>query len=51
MIQNNEKSLIKALVTRKNAFSKISKVKDFKTMKMIGNGIWFSKLIYMISVW
>ena len=51
MIQSNEKSLIKALVTRTNALSKIAKVADFKTMKMIGNGIWLSKLIYMISVW
>ena len=51
MIQSNENSVMKALVTRTNALKKIAKIADFKTMKMIGNGIWLSKLIYMISVW
>ena len=51
MVQNNDKSVVRALVTRTNALSKIAKIADFKTMKMIGNGIWLSKLIYMISVW
>ena len=27
------------------------RVANFKTRKMIGNGIWKSKLLYMISVW
>ena len=35
MIQSNDKSLIKALVTRTNALSMIAKVADFRTMKMI----------------
>ena len=51
MIQSNENSVMEALVTRTNALKKIAKIADFKTMKMIGNGIWLSKLIYMISVW
>ena len=51
MIQNNEKSLTKALSTKTSALLKISRVANFKTKKIIGNGICQSKLLYMILVW
>ena len=50
-IRDNDESLIKSLNCRLNALKRISKISDFKTRKMIGNGIFNSKLIYMISIW
>ena len=50
-IRDDEKSLIKSLNTRLNAFKKVSRIASFKTRKMIGNGIFISKLIYLIPLW
>ena len=50
-IRDGEKSLLKSLNTRYNALQKISKVASFKTRKMIGNGIFLSKMIYLIPLW
>ena len=50
-IRDNPKSLIKCLSTRLNALAKISHIASFKTRKMIANGIFLSKLIYLIQVW
>ena len=47
----NEKSLIKQLGTRLNALKKISKVADFKTRKMLADGLFMSKLVYLIPLW
>ena len=49
-IMHNQKSLMKALQTRTNALMMIGRVADFKTRKMIANGIWNSKLCYCLSV-
>ena len=37
--------------TRLNAVKKVSRIASFKTRKMIGNGIFLSKLIYLIPLW
>ena len=50
-IRDNKKSLFKCLTTRVNALAKISKISNFKTRKMIANGIFLSKLIYLIQIW
>ena len=50
-IQNDKKSLISQLSTRLNALKKISGVASFKTRLMIANGIFISKLIYLMPVW
>ena len=39
------------ITTRINALSKISRISNFKTRKMIANGIVMSKLIYLIQLW
>ena len=51
MIMTNKKSLIKALTTRTNALAIIGRLANFKTRKMIANGIWNSKLCYCLSLW
>ena len=50
-IQNNDKSLIKQLTTRLNAFKIIRGVASFRVRLMIANGIFCSKLIFQISLW
>ena len=44
-------SLLKSLNQREGAIKKISKASSFKTRKMIANGIFMSKLIYLMPVW
>ena len=50
-LKENESSVFKTLTSRVNALSKISKFSDFKTRKMVANGIVMSKLIYLIQWW
>ena len=50
-LRDNPKSMIKCLSTRLKALAKISHIASFKTRKMIANGIFLSKLIYLIQVW
>ena len=47
----SEESLLKQLGTRLNALKQIGKVADFKTRKMFANGLFMSKLIYLIPLW
>ena len=47
----NDDSLIKSLAKREGAMRKISRVASFRTRKMIANGIYISKLIYLMPVW
>ena len=47
----NADSLLKSLAKREGALRKISKNASFKTRKMIANGIYLSKLIYLMPVW
>ena len=50
-ILDNKNSLIKSLNLRVGALRKISKFSSFKTRKMVANGIFTSKLIYVMPVW
>ena len=43
-------SLVKQLGSRLNALRKIARVADFKTRKMLANGLFMSKMIYLIPV-
>ena len=47
----NEDSLLKSLAKREGALKKICRTASFKTRKMIANGIFVSKLIYLMPVW
>ena len=47
----NEDSFIKSLTKRQLAIKKISSMASFKSRKMIANGIFMSKLIYLMPVW
>ena len=50
-VQNNKKSLLSKLSTRLSALKKVTKVSNFKTRLMIANGIFMSKLHYMMPLW
>ena len=50
-LKDNEKSLFRIVTTRINALSKICRISSFKTRKMIANGIFMSKIIYLIQLW
>ena len=50
-IRDNEENLIKSLNTRLGALKRISKVSSFKNRKMLANGIFMSKLTYLIALW
>ena len=50
-IVDNENSLIKSLTTRLNALKKMSTCANFKMRLMVANGIFISKLIYLIPLW
>ena len=50
-ILDNQDSLLKCLNKRVGAIRKISSVASFKTRKMIADGIFISKLIYLMPLW
>ena len=50
-ILDNSDSLLKSLNKRAGAIKKISKSCSFKSRKVIANGIYMSKLIYLMPVW
>ena len=50
-LQDNKESLQKSLVTRLNAIKMIRGLVPFQTRKMIADGVFMSKLSYLISVW
>ena len=45
-IRDNKKSMIKKLTSRINILTKVAQIADFKTRKMIANGIIMSTIIY-----
>ena len=47
----SKNSLVKQLGTRLNALKVMSKVSDFKTRKMLANGLFMSKLVYLMPLW
>ena len=50
-LQDNEKSLIKSLNKRLNALKQIRRVTTFAQRLAIANGIFNSKVVFLISVW
>jgi hypothetical protein len=48
---NNEESLLRSLNTRIGALKILGKVASFRTRKMVADGIFMSKLIYLIPLW
>ena len=50
-LQNNKNSVIQSLNGRLSALRKVTKYASFKARLAIANGIFMSKLIYMIPVW
>ena len=50
-IMDAEDSLLKSLNQRQGAIKKICKVGSFKSRKMLANGVFMSKLIYLMPVW
>ena len=50
-VLDSDESLVKALNKRLGALKKISKIASFKTRKTIANGIFMSKLIYLMPLW
>ena len=50
-LQNNSESLLSSLNKRTGALKMLGKVASFKNRKMIANGIFMSKLIYLIELW
>ena len=50
-ILKSDKSLVRSLTRRASALQKIQKIASFKTRKIIGTGIFMSKLIYLIPLW
>ena len=50
-LQNHSESLLSSLNKRIGALEMLGKVASFKNRKMITNGIFMSKLIYLIELW
>ena len=50
-ILKSNTSLVKSLNKRVGALQKIQNLATFKTRKMIGTGIFMSKLIYLMPLW
>ena len=50
-LKEHEKSLFNTLTSRVNALIKVSNVADFRTQKMIANGIFMSNLVSLITLW
>ena len=49
-VLNNDESLVRSLNTRVGALKKVSKVANFTNRKMIADGIFMSKLVYLIPL-
>ena len=47
----NNKSLVKQLGFRLTALSKLCNIANFKTRKMVADGLFMSKLVYLIPLW
>ena len=50
-IRDNNNSLIKSLNMRLGALKKVSNAASFKTRKLLANGIFISKLLYLMPLW
>ena len=43
--------MLNQITSRLNALKKVSRISNFKTRKMIANGIVISKFIYLVQIW
>ena len=50
-LRDNKDNLMRSLTTRLGALKKIGRVASFKNRKMLANGIFMSKLSYLIALW
>ena len=50
-IIDNKESLVRGLSSRVGALKKLSKVASFRNRKIIADGIFMSKLVYLIPLW
>ena len=50
-IRDSEDNLIKLLNQRVNAMKTLSRVTNFQSRKLLANGIFMSKLSYLITIW
>ena len=50
-LMTNENSLLKGLNQRLAALQKLARIASFRDRKMVANGIFMSKLLYLISLW
>ena len=50
-MRENEDNMYKTLNKRVDAIRRISYLCDFKTRKMLANGLFMSKVIYLITIW
>ena len=50
-IRDSEKSLLRQLTSRANGLAIIGSKTDFNTRLMIANGVFISKLCYLIQLW
>jgi hypothetical protein len=50
-LRDNKENLVMSLTTRLGALKKIGRVTTFKNRKMLANGIFMSKLSYLIALW
>ena len=50
-VRNNRSSVLQSLNKRQGALKKIASVASFKTRLTIANGIFMSKLVFMIPLW
>ena len=50
-IRDNKKSIIKKLSSSINILIQVCKIANFKTRKMVANGIIMSQIIYLIQAW
>jgi hypothetical protein len=50
-LRDGEESLIRSLTTRLSALKKVARISSFKNRKMLANGIFISKLSYLIALW
>ena len=48
---HNEESVLRSLNTRIDALKILGRVANFRRRKMVANGIFMSKLIYLITLW
>ena len=50
-LQDNEQTLVRQLTSRINGLVKVSSLASFSTKLMVANGIFVSKLCYLIQLW